>query len=166
MSATSDPRKGYNELIKALGIIPKDEDTELLVFGSSGSDHIMDCDFKLNYLGNIQENLLPSLYSAADVMVVPSLQENLSNAIMESLACGTPVIAFAIGGNEDLIDHKLNGYLAEPFSSADLAEGISWILNSADPEVLAQNAREKVLRCFDSKVVAKQYIELYKSVIK
>lgn len=66
----------------------------------------------------------------------------------------------------DLIDHKLNGYLAEPFISADLAEGISWVLNSAHPEMLAQNAREKVLRCFDSKVVAQQYIELYQSVIK
>ncbi|MDO8886366.1 glycosyltransferase family 4 protein [Candidatus Oleimmundimicrobium sp.] len=166
MSATSDPRKGYNELIKALRMIPQDSDTELLVFGSSGSDNTLDCNFKIHYLGNIHEDLLPSLYSAADVMVVPSLQENLSNAIMESLACGTPVIAFAIGGNGDLIDHKLNGYLAEPFSSADLAEGISCVLNSAHPELLAQNAREKVLRCFDRKVVAKKYIELYKSVIR
>lgn len=166
MSATSDPRKGYNELIKALGMMRKDSDTEIVVFGSAGSDNSLDCGHKKHYLGNVDEDLLPSLYSAADVMVVPSLQENLSNAIMESLACGTPVIAFAIGGNGDLIDHKLNGYLAEPFISADLAEGISWVLDSAHPEMLAQNAREKVLRCFDSKVVAQQYIELYQSVIK
>jgi len=166
MSATSDPRKGYDELIKALRMMPKDSDTEIVVFGSAGSDNSLDGGHKKHYLGNVDEDLLPSLYSAADVMVVPSLQENLSNAIMESLACGTPVIAFAIGGNGDLIDHKLNGYLAEPFISADLAKGISWVLDSAHPEMLAQNAREKVLRCFDSKVVARQYIELYQSVIK
>lgn len=166
MSATSDPRKGYIELIKALGMMPKDCETELLVFGSNESDNSFDFEFKVHYLGNIDEELLPSLYSAADVMVVPSLQENLSNAIMESLACGTPVIAFAIGGNGDLIDHKQNGYLAEPFCPVDLAAGITWVLDSTDAGLLAQNARKKVMSCFDSRVVAKKYIELYQNIIR
>jgi len=165
MSATSDPRKGYMELVKALGKLPKNDNMELLVFGSSGSDSGQDCGFATHFFGHIDEESLHLLYCAADVMVVPSLQENLSNAIMESLACGTPVVGFDIGGNRDLIDHKRNGYLAEPFSPMDLAEGISWILTSPNYEALSKNAREKVLRCFDSKVVAKQYIELYKSVL-
>jgi glycosyltransferase involved in cell wall biosynthesis len=166
MSATSDPRKGYVELIKALGMMPKGTDTELLVFGSCGSDYPFNLKNKIHHLGLIDDELLPTLYSAADVMIVPSLQENLSNAIMESLACGTPVIAFAIGGNGDLIDHKQNGYLAEPFNSADLAEGITWVLDSANVGLLAENAREKVIRCFDSKVVVEKYIELYKSTMR
>ncbi|MDD2338776.1 MAG: glycosyltransferase family 4 protein [Methanosarcina sp.] len=166
MSATSDPRKGYIELVKALGALPNSADTELLVFGSSRRDNAPKYDFVAHYLGHVDDDSLHLLYCAADVMVVPSLQENLSNAIMESLACGTPVVSFSIGGNRDLINHKQNGYLAEPFSSTDLAEGIRWVLNSPNYEALSKNAREKVLRCFDSKVVAKRYIELYESVIK
>ncbi|MGA1863049.1 glycosyltransferase [Deferribacter thermophilus] len=93
------------------------------------------------------------------------LQENLSNAIMESLACATPVVAFDVGGNCDMIEHKQNGYLAKPFDTDDLAYGIDWVLNYQNYDELCKNAREKVLREFDSKVVAKKYIELYEKVI-
>lgn len=165
MSATSDPRKGYAELVKALEILPKSSNIELMVFGSTRSTNKLESGFVSYHLDHIDEASLHLLYCAADVMVVPSLQENLSNVIMESLACGTPVVAFDIGGNGDLIEHEHNGYLAVPFSSVDLAEGISWILNSSDYETLSKNAREKVLKHFDSKVVAKQYLDLYKSVL-
>jgi glycosyltransferase involved in cell wall biosynthesis len=97
-------------------------------------------------------------------MIVPSLQENLSNAIMESLACGTPVVAFSIGGNSDLIDHKINGYLANSFDSTDLANGIEWILNTENHDMLSKNARTKILANFDSKIIANRYISLYKKI--
>lgn len=84
----------------------------------------------MHYLGHLHYDVsLRVLYSAADVTVVPSLQENLSNAIMESLACCASAIGFDVGGYSDLIDHKENGYLAPPYDTADLAEGISWVLN-------------------------------------
>ncbi|NLL10393.1 MAG: glycosyltransferase [Methanomicrobiales archaeon] len=166
MSATSDPRKGYTELVKALETLPKNSDIELVVFGSSRPDNAPEFGFASHYLGHLDEASLRLLYCAADVMVVPSLQENLSNAIMESLACGTPVVAFDIGGNGDLIEHKRNGYLAEPFSPVNLAEGICWVLHSPEYATLSRNAREKVLKCFDSKVVARQYINLYKSILE
>ena len=98
-------------------------------------------------------------------MIVPSLQENLSNAIMESLACGVPVVGFDIGGNADMIDHERNGYLAKPFSTIDLALGIEWVLNNYNYKILCQNARNKVLNNFDSVVLADKYIELYKSIV-
>ena len=99
------------------------------------------------------------------MMIVPSLQENLSNAIMESLACGTPVVGFDIGGNSDIIDHKINGYLAKPFETDDLANGIEWVLNAPNYQQLCDNGRNKVLTYFDSQVVAKQYIALYKEIL-
>ena len=98
-------------------------------------------------------------------MIVPSLQENLSNAIMESLCCATPVVGFRIGGNSDMIVHKKTGYLATPFEPEDLKNGIEWVLNSPDYDTLCKNAREKVIKEFDSAVVAKQYIELYKKIL-
>jgi glycosyltransferase involved in cell wall biosynthesis len=117
-------------------------------------------------MGHLHDDIsLTTLYSAADVMIVPSLQENLSNAIMESLACATPVVGFDVGGNSDMIVHQKNGYLAKPFDTEDLANGIEWVLNNEDYEELCQNAREKVLKEFDSVVVAKKYIELYSEIL-
>lgn len=105
------------------------------------------------------------LYSAADVMVVPSLQEAFGQTASESMACGRPVVAFAATGLLDLVDHKMSGYLAKPFDTKDLARGIDWILQHENPEQLAQAARVKVLREFDSKVVVQKYIQLYKEVL-
>jgi glycosyltransferase involved in cell wall biosynthesis len=167
MSATSDPRKGFKELSEALHKLTC-KDVEFVVFGSSEPQNAPNFGFKTHYVGHLHDDVsLITLYSAVDVMVVPSLQENLSNAIMESLACGTPVVAFDIGGNSDMIGHKQNGYLAKPFDTADLKDGIEWVLNLGENEYdkLSYNAREKVVREFDSKIVAKKYIELYMDVL-
>lgn len=166
MNATSDPRKGYRELCGAL-LQLKGEEVELVVFGSSKPEIQHDFELKAHYLGQLRDDVtLRALYSAADVMVVPSLQENLSNAVMESLACGTPVVSFDIGGNGDMVEHQQNGYLAKPYDTADLAAGIEWVLNAKNYEELSTNARKKVLSEFDSDVVAKQYIQLYKSLLE
>jgi glycosyltransferase involved in cell wall biosynthesis len=121
-------------------------------------------------LGQLHDDIaLKDLYSAVDIAVVPSSQENLSNAIMESMACGTPVVGFNIGGNGngngDLIDHQQNGYLANPFDTGDLAKGIEVILNSKKYTEFCQSARNKVLREFDSRIVANQHIDLYEQLI-
>lgn len=165
MGATSDPRKGFKELAESLSLL--NTDVELVVFGSRKPELPPDFKQKVHYLGQLHDDVsLRVLYSAADVMVVPSLQENLSNAIMESLSCATPVVGFDIGGNGDLIEHQKTGYLAKPFDTADLAKGMEWILNAKNHEELCHNARDKVLREFDSQVVAEKYIELYKSILE
>ena len=84
---------------------------------------------------------------------------------MESLACAIPVVGYNIGGNCDMIEHKRNGYLAKPYDTTDLAKGIEWVLNNSKYDELCHNAREKVLKEFDSHTVAKQYIELYKEIL-
>ncbi|MGO3406063.1 glycosyltransferase family 4 protein [Marinomonas sp.] len=166
MGATSDPRKGFKQLSEALKVIDS-KNTELIVFGSSAPKNANSFSQNTHYLGAVHDDVtLRVLYSAADVMVVPSLQENLSNAIMESLSCGTPVVGFDIGGNPDLIDHKCNGYLAKPYDTADLAAGINWVLGHSAPSELSIHSREKVLTNYDSKLVAAQYIDLYKGLIK
>ena len=109
------------------------------------------------------DKYMRELYNLADVCIVPSLQENLSNSIMESLACGTPVVAFDIGGNSDMIVHGYNGYLAKPFDILDLSEGIEMIVNNSDKLFFRNNARESVLKNFSYEVVSKQYVELYKN---
>lgn len=166
MGATSDPRKGFTELSNAMDKLTS-KDIEFVVFGSSQPQNAPDFGFKTHYLGHLHDDVsLVTLYSAVDVMVVPSLQENLSNAIMESMACATPVVAFAIGGNSDMIEHERTGYLAKPFESEDLAFGIEWVLNAVEYDELCANAREKVVREFDSRVVAGKYVELYEDILK
>jgi glycosyltransferase involved in cell wall biosynthesis len=96
------------------------------------------------------------------VTVVPSLSENLSCTIQESLSCGTPATAFAIGGNGDLIDHQVNGYLAREKDCEDLAQGIRWCLDHA-PE-LSPASRKKVLENYTPAVVGEKYAELYRSL--
>lgn len=165
MSATSDKRKGYSQLIDAVNKI-EEENIELVVFGNSGSKIKEDFKYKINFVGKLKDDIsLQILYSAADVMIVPSLQENLSNVILESLSCAIPVVAFDIGGNSDMIEHKNNGYLAKPFDTYDLAKGIEWILNSENYSFLCENARNKAINEFDSKIVANRYIDLYKKII-
>ncbi len=111
------------------------------------------------------ETSLQMLYNAVDLIVVPSIQENLSNVILESLSCGTPVIAFDIGGNSDMIEHKQNGYLAKPFDTNDLAYGIEWVLEHSDINLLRERARDKFLKEFSEDIVAERYINLYKSLV-
>ena len=166
VGATTDLRKGFKELAEALAILDF-EDIEFVVFGSSQPKETQGFKFKVHYLGHLHDTIsLRILYNAADVMVVPSLQENLSNVILESLACGTPVVAFNIGGNSDMIDHKKNGYLAQPFDSSDLAKGIEWVLYHSDTSELLSAARKKVHENFDSRVVVKKYIALYEKILK
>ena len=165
MGATSDPRKGFTELSKAMQKLDMN-DVELVVFGSSEPENPENLGFKTHYLGSLADDVsLVTLYSAVDVMLVPSLQENLSNAIMESLSCATPIVAFGIGGNSDMIEHKKNGYLAKAFDTSDLKDGIEWVLNNDNYNKLCHNARKKILTEFNSMVVAKKYIELYIEVI-
>jgi glycosyltransferase involved in cell wall biosynthesis len=166
MGATSDPRKGFKQLHGALENLKRD-DVELVIFGSGEPKKPEGFKFKTHYLGRFNDDVsLKLLYSAADLMVVPSIQENLSNAIMESLACSTPVVSFNIGGNSDLIDHNSNGYLAKPYDIKDLATGMNWILSSENYKELCLNARRKVEDNFNSKLVTKRYIELYHEVIE
>jgi len=166
MSATSDPRKGFLELSKALKIL-KRKDVELVIFGSNKPLNDDGFSFKVNYTGHLYDRVsLMSLYNAVDVMVVPSLQENLSNAIMESMACGTPVVGFDIGGNSDMVEHKVNGYLAKPYSENDLKDGIEWILSNEKYDDLRVKCRKKTLDSFDSILVANRYINLYKDVLE
>jgi len=165
MGATSDLRKGFILLKQALESLDSSM-FELVILGASRPKLDQLLGFKTHYMGQLNDEIsLVTLYNAVHVVVVPSIQENLSNAIMESLSCGTPVVAFNIGGNSDMIEHKINGYLAIPYDPLDLAEGINWVLNYPAYDSLCLNSRFKALCTYDSQYVALQYIKLYHSII-
>jgi glycosyltransferase involved in cell wall biosynthesis len=170
VNSTSDPNKGFRYLLPAIQILSaklRQDNTELMIFGSSEPAELPPFGIKATYLGRLhEETSLAILYSAADIFVFPSVQETLGYTAMEAMACGTPCVAFRQGGVPDLIDHEQNGYLALPFEPEDLARGIEWILeDDTQREALSKAAREKVEKEFDLSIVARRYADLYRDVL-
>ncbi|RXG33515.1 glycosyl transferase group 1 [Methanohalophilus sp. WG1-DM] len=115
--------------------------------------------------GRIPDNMLTSVYSAADMFVAPSLQDNLPNTVMEALACGTPSVAFDIGGMSDMIVHKQNGYLAKPFDVHDLVRGLEWVVEQDKRKVhLSESSRKHVENKFELEYIARKYTDLYSEI--
>lgn len=166
----NDKRKGIRYLVEALQLLKQsDQDTsniEVVIFGKNKYFDVTQLPFPVHQLNIItNENELAEVYSMADVFVTTSLEDNLPNMVMEAMACGTPVVAFNTGGVPEMVDHLQNGYLADLASAQGIANGIKEILYHTDTAKLAANTRQKVLDNYTNDKVAKQYIELYRSVL-
>lgn len=167
MPSANDKHKGADLLVDALRVFAKSHCAELVVFGNRTADDLPDFNLKTTFLGTIkEEERLALCYSAADVFVTPSIEDNLPNTVLESLACGTPVVAFTTGGIPDMLSHQQNGYLAKNASPEELAKGLVWIKEQADKEALSKAARQTVLDSFSEAVVAQKHIKLYQSILK
>jgi glycosyltransferase involved in cell wall biosynthesis len=170
LGATVDPRKGFDRLVQALERLVQGglgETAELIVFGSSRPEKPPEFGFKANYLGSFADDLsLSIVYSAADVMVVPSIQESFGQTASEALACGTPVVSFAATGLKDIVEHQHCGYLAKPYVSEDLAQGIAWVLADGDRHLkLCENARQRAVTQFPLLRQAEAYQKLFQELI-
>lgn len=171
LRATGERRKGFHLLQTALrrfGQLSRDSKACAVVFGASAADESPDIGMQCLFMGTLADDLsLALLYAAADVLVAPSVQENLSNTVMEALSCGTPVVAFRVGGMPDMVEHERNGYLARPFEAEDLARGIGWVLERAERHrSLSERARAKVLEEFDREFVARRHLDLYQEAME
>jgi glycosyltransferase involved in cell wall biosynthesis len=171
MPSRKDLHKGTPYLIEAIELFIRDygvspDSVELVVFGNRDDRNVPEFPIHATFLGTIADDeKLALCYSAADVFLAPSLEDNLPNTVMESLSCGTPLAAFRTGGIPDMVQHKYNGYLADYRSSVDLAAGIAWIYNYPDKAELNFNARQTVEEYFSEGIVAGQHIELYQSLL-
>ena len=139
----------------------------MVIFGKNKAFDVGLLPFKVYELNLIsKQEELAELYSLADVFVSPTIEDNLPNTIMEALACATPVVAFNTGGVPDMVTHLQNGYLANYKSATDFAAGINYVLNTANPQELGTNARQKVMQNFTNDIVAEKYLAVYKSILK
>ncbi|MDY6899950.1 MAG: glycosyltransferase family 4 protein [Cyanobacteriota bacterium] len=171
IEATSDKNKGFHLLQPALQKLSQSthkDNTEVIIFGASRPENPPELGFKTHYLGHLYDDTsLSTVYSAADVMLVPSLQESFGQTASESLACGTPVVAFNATGLKDIVSHQQCGYLAQPYDVDDFAKGISWVLeNSERYDKLSFYAREKAEREFTIELQAKRYSTLFETVLQ
>jgi glycosyltransferase involved in cell wall biosynthesis len=165
-----DPRKGFRFLQHALKQLTSSgwqDKAELLILGGSGINHLLDSEFKIHNVGRLNDDIsLALVYAAADIFAAPSTEDNLPNTVLESLACGTPCVAFKIGGMPDMIEHQLNGYLAQSFEVEDLAKGITWVLEDQERhKKLCDRARRKTEQEFTLELQANRYLSLYEKIL-
>ena len=169
---TTDKRKGLDYFVEACLILANQypflkDKVGVVIFGNKADELQNLLPFPVYSLGYIHsEREMAKVYNAVDVYTIPSLEDNLPNTIAEAQACGRPCVGFRVGGIPEMIDHQENGYIAEYRNAKDFAQGIYWVLQEADSEILRQKSRKKAMAAYGEDSVAKQYIQLYKEALK
>lgn len=168
----TDERKGASYLVSAIRKLcdehPEVAQTAVVaLLGAHSDDLARQLSLPVFALGYVSgDDRLAQVYNAADVFVLPSMEDNLPNTLMEALACGVPCVGFRVGGIPEMIDNMLDGYVAEAGSSDDLAEGLRWVLAEADGDMLSREAVAKVRERYSEEAVIKKYTEVYRRAIE
>jgi glycosyltransferase involved in cell wall biosynthesis len=169
IGGTKDPRKGWGLLHDALQVLSTQMPGLLgVIVGESQPKETLRAGIPLRWLGPLCDDAsLALLYSAANVVVVPSRQEVLPQSGTEPQACGTPVVAFDAAGLPDVVAHGETGYLAQPYDAVDLARGITWVLeDDARYAQLRLAARARALRLWSAKLIAELYLDIYQATVE
>jgi glycosyltransferase involved in cell wall biosynthesis/Flp pilus assembly protein TadD/ubiquinone/menaquinone biosynthesis C-methylase UbiE len=162
-------RKGFKYLLEAISrLSPCDQENEIVLacFGHLPPDVVLESKHPILKLGYISdEEYLAKVYNAADVFVLPSLEDNLPNSVVEAMACGIPVVGFDIGGMPDMIEHHQTGFLAKRKDIDGLLEGIKWVTSSEEVQQnLSKNCREKAAKRYGLLTQAAAYKRVYEAI--
>ena len=166
----TDQRKGMDYFITAMNKMVEQhpemrQNTGIAILGGQAEELAGKLPLPSYPLGYVSdEKKIASVYNSVDMFVLPSLEDNLPNTIMEAMACGVPCVGFNTGGIPEMIDHLHNGYVAQYKSSEDFANGIYWTLTEPDYPSLSEQACRKAISHYSENVVAKKYIDLYNKV--
>lgn len=164
----SDTRKGAVFLAEACRrLITRGRNTfEIVVLGNSSEELAGLFPCRVHSLGYISDSAsMAAAYSCADLFIIPSLEDNLPNTIMEAMACGTPCVGFRTGGIPEMIDHGINGYVAAYKDVEDLAAGIEWGWTYPDAAALSDACVAKVASQYSEAAVAEKYNSLYQHLV-
>lgn len=157
-------RKGVGSLIQALDLLSTNRDVEGLVFGSGNLEATGQVKklHQLGYVSSVDRQRL--IYSAADIVVVPSSEDNQPQVGLEAMACGTPVVAFDTCGVPEMVQHGKTGLLATLGSADELAKQISWMVSNPQQRLeMGVAAREMMEQNHDAKRQADRYLQLYEN---
>lgn len=165
-SAMHDPRKGGSAVISVmqkLASTEKHAPPSLVLFGTRSRPDGIPESVPVHVMGTISnERAMASLFSACDVFLAPSKQENLANTVLESMACGTPVVAYGIGGMSEAIENGSTGLLTNPKNDDELANAASMLLaDNSLRTAMGSRARLRATTKYDLHTQAKKYIDLY-----
>lgn len=162
-----NPRKGGEFLIDALNRLEHVGNTVLVLAGFGGESWRAKLRIPVQLLGSTADDrIMAAAYSAADVVAVPSVVENLPNTVLEAMACGTPAVAFDAGGMGDAVKHMKTGYLVEHGDISGLVNGLGMMLRDrALRDRLGESACDLVSREFNKQVQAKRFAGLYTEIL-
>jgi glycosyltransferase involved in cell wall biosynthesis len=143
----TDQIKGGDLLIEALHRLKPQIDTEQTVVLQFGRESISEIPFETRELGWVDFNQLPTVYSSADVMAVPSRYESFGQTAAESLACGTPVVAFDTSGLRDVVIDNKSGLLADSYNTIEFMQYMRTLLeNNKMAESMSEYARNHAVQ--------------------
>ncbi|MEN6454138.1 MAG: glycosyltransferase family 4 protein [Prolixibacteraceae bacterium] len=161
----TDPYKGFDRFLDAVSRLSPSE-YFIVFFGRIPGEEAAKTGLEYKSFGFVHDTVtLRLLYSAADIFVAPSLMDAFGKTLVESLACGTPVVCFDATGPKTIVDHKQNGYKAVPYDPEDLRRGIEWVAHSDNYPQLVKSAREKAIQLYDARLIARQYHQLYLEIL-
>jgi glycosyltransferase involved in cell wall biosynthesis len=167
------PRKGLPFLIEAAKRIVKEFKETIFVIVGDGplKNHLLAYLEEINlsgnfvFLGDINENVLPTLYNCADVFALPSIQEGQGIALLEAQATAKPVVAFDVGGVHEAMVDKETGLLVKP-DSRELADAILKLLSSWSlREKMGIKGRELVSNNFSWDICAQRMLQVYREAL-
>jgi glycosyltransferase involved in cell wall biosynthesis len=164
-----NPNKGWDLLKPALESLAAQQfAAEAVIFGQSEPAIPPSAGLPLRWMGCLNDEVtLALIYSAADVMVVPSRQESFGQTASEAQACGCPVVAFDCTGLTDVVVHGETGYLAKPYDIEDLANGIRWVLQDAERRLcLGATARHRAVQLWSPEAVVPEYLKVYQAAME
>ena len=158
----NDIRKGMHLLFSALNQIKNKSKICVLMIGKKVEN--TDIGFQVIQLGFMNNDTdIINCYNAADFFVIPSIEDNLPNTVVESLACGTPVLGFNIGGIPDMVINNKSGLLADLGNEKEFIRNIESFIDMNDYASFSKNARAIVEEKFTEEIFLKQMISLYRN---
>jgi len=159
-------RKGLDHALAALTQVNTNQPIRLVCFGAGLPEARIPDDLPVTSLGYVDDPArLAAVYAAADMFLLPSLEDNLPKTGLEALACGTPVVGFAAGGVPDFITPGETGLTARTGDVDDLARQITWMIDhEAERAAMGSAARERTLEEFTASGQALAYRDLYDGI--
>jgi len=170
-------RKGVDTLLRALKKILHDCIAFYILIIGSGKNQIDSCEKELKdlvaknglerwvkFTGNVTD--VEKYLQASDIFILPSRREGLCNALLEAMACGLPVIATRISGNEDVVKDKENGKLISIDDVEELAHAVLSLINDKSTMIVfGKKSRQTIVDKFSLAVVTEKYYNLYSRIM-
>lgn len=156
--------KGFLPLTEALSGLKAQDN---LLLASVGTKPVLNVGVPHVHLGHISDDrLLALIYNAADLFVIPSLQDNSPNTVLESMACGIPVVGFETSGVPDMVRHGTTGLVVPRGDVVALRGAVEDLLsNPSKREEMGINSRKVALQEYSLAVQAMRYSELYQRLV-
>ncbi|MBE9190512.1 glycosyltransferase family 4 protein [Gloeocapsopsis crepidinum LEGE 06123] len=161
-------QKGGDLLLKALQTLPASlkAETVLVIIGHGGEAIAQTVGMPTLNLGYVSDDRQKAVcYSAADLFLFPTRAETFGNVALESMACGTPVVSFKVGGVPDLVQHGITGYLATPEDAQDFSKGIAQLLAEQSPSDMSQQCRAIASQEYSIELCAQRHLRLYNHIL-